>query len=244
MPNHVKNVVKMKGITALPLFTVDDDGEKFFDFNKMIPMPESLDIESGSMTDECIIYYLTGRCIKKIWELESEKIDLIRKLVRGDNAWLAQIWERACKKGAEVKEDREMYTKGRIYIDNHFKYGYTTWYDWCRTNWGTKWNAYEYSEIDADTIEFETAWNAPEPVMKKLAEMYPDIEIEHKWADEDMGHNSGCCTYYKGEVSGGYDETDNEAYAHYVECWGESECLYEEDGVWKRKTCEECKACY
>lgn len=51
MPNHVKNVVKMEGITNLPLF-VEEDGKRCFDFNKIILMPESLNIESGSMTDE------------------------------------------------------------------------------------------------------------------------------------------------------------------------------------------------
>ena len=56
MPNHVKNIVKMEGITKLPLFKTEyDEYEKrdvvCFDFNKIIPMPESLSIESGSMTD-------------------------------------------------------------------------------------------------------------------------------------------------------------------------------------------------
>jgi len=54
MPNHVKNIVKMEGITKLPLFKTEyDEYEKrdvvCFDFNKIIPMPESLNVESGSM---------------------------------------------------------------------------------------------------------------------------------------------------------------------------------------------------
>jgi len=61
MPNNVKNIVKMKGILNLPLFVMEDV-VKCFDFNKIIPMPKSLDIESGSMTKECIMYYLTNRC--------------------------------------------------------------------------------------------------------------------------------------------------------------------------------------
>ena len=40
MPNHVKNIIKMKGITALPLFTKkeDCDGKMVpaFDFNTII----------------------------------------------------------------------------------------------------------------------------------------------------------------------------------------------------------------
>lgn len=34
MPNHVKNVVKMEGITNLPLF-VEEDGKRRFDLIKL-----------------------------------------------------------------------------------------------------------------------------------------------------------------------------------------------------------------
>lgn len=49
MPNHVRNKVKMTGIANLPLFTTKTDEYTkeqftFFDFNKLIPMPESLNI--------------------------------------------------------------------------------------------------------------------------------------------------------------------------------------------------------
>lgn len=47
MPNHVANVIKMEGIKNLLLFSADDDGKQYLDFNKLIPMPESLNIESG-----------------------------------------------------------------------------------------------------------------------------------------------------------------------------------------------------
>lgn len=59
MPNHVRNKVKMTGIVNLPLFTTKTDEYTkeqftFFDFNKLIPMPESLNIESGSSEDVAI----------------------------------------------------------------------------------------------------------------------------------------------------------------------------------------------
>ena len=53
MPNHIKNIVKMKGVASLPLFT-DNNGSQEFDFNKLIPMPESLNMESGSIEDLAI----------------------------------------------------------------------------------------------------------------------------------------------------------------------------------------------
>lgn len=38
MPNYVRNIVKMKGIADLPLYN-ERPGEKYFDFQKLIPMP-------------------------------------------------------------------------------------------------------------------------------------------------------------------------------------------------------------
>ena len=48
-------------------------------------------------------------------------------------------------------------------------------------------------------MKFWTAWNAPHPVIEKLSEMFPDIEIVHEWADEDLGMNCGRRSYFQGE---------------------------------------------
>ena len=80
MPNHVKNVVKMEGITNLPLF-VEEDGKKCFDFIKIILMPESLNIESGSMTDECAMYYLTEKCTIPVGCLDAEKMKTAKGII-------------------------------------------------------------------------------------------------------------------------------------------------------------------
>lgn len=47
MANHVRNIVKMKGIASLPLFS--KEGALVFDFNKLIPMTEPLNPKAGSM---------------------------------------------------------------------------------------------------------------------------------------------------------------------------------------------------
>ena len=56
MPNYVTNVLTLHGdqtqIRAmLEAIQYDDLGIGSVDFNKIIPMPESLDIEAGSQTD-------------------------------------------------------------------------------------------------------------------------------------------------------------------------------------------------
>ena len=43
-------------------------------------------------------------------------------------------------------------------------YGKNNWYDWCISNWGTKWSAYGYEKdcdySNAEELRFLTAWAA------------------------------------------------------------------------------------
>lgn len=230
MPNHVKNIVKMEGITRLPLFT-EEDGRKHFDFNKIIPMPESLNIEAGSLETIAI-------------EAVMRKFDQVRFSFEKKN--YCRMSDDEFQRRIQGRNEEELEKIGLQYISNKVLYGATTWYDWCCDNWGTKWNAYENEQEDEDTISFETAWSNPEPVMLKLSEMYPDVTIEHWWADEDVGSNDGYRAYKGGKIVGGdYCEScSNEAYEIYIKCWGENDCLYQdEEGVWKHRDCDTCHGC-
>lgn len=93
--------------------------------------------------------------------------------------------------------------RGNLGPNERAEYGSDNWYDWCIANWGTKWNSYGYPEDhqynNDGKIQFLTAWSAPHPIMEKLSEMYPDIKLEHEWADEDIGMNCGRYVYYDGE---------------------------------------------
>ena len=79
------------------------------------------------------------------------------------------------------------------------------WYSWRSSadNWNTKWNAYGYKELPpyqpgSNEICFLTAWNRPEPVIRKLSAMFPDARLIHQWADEDIGQNVGEALYENG----------------------------------------------
>lgn len=236
MPNYVKNIVKMEGITKLPLFKTEYDNRdvKCFDFNKIIPMPESLDMESGSM--ESIAIEAVNRKLGQRRYSFQQKYSLP---TMSDEEYQQRLEN--CGKTEE-----ELLELGLQYITNKVRYGATSWYDWCCDNWGTKWNACSNEQEDGDTIIFETAWSNPEPVMLKLSEMYPEATIEHWWADEDMGNNDGYRVYQGGQiVAGDYcDSCSNEAYEVYIKCWGECECLYQdEDGLWQRYDCDTCHRC-
>lgn len=239
MPNHVKNIVKMEGITKLPLFETEyDEYEKrdvvCFDFNKIIPMPESLNVESGSM--ETVAIEAVNR------KLSQRRYDFQQAYSRPQMS--DEDYQQRLKNYGKTEE--ELLELGLQYIANKVRYGATSWYDWCCDNWGTKWNAYSNEQEDEDTIIFETAWSNPEPVMLKLSEMYPEATIEHWWADEDMGSNDGYRVYRGGEIVEGdyHDSCSNEAYETYIKCWGESQCLYQdEDGLWQHYDCDTCHRC-
>ena len=239
MPNHVKNIVKMEGITKLPLFKTEyDEYEKrdvvCFDFNKIIPMPESLNMVSGSL-ETLAIEAVNRRLSQRRYRFQQG----YSKRQMTDEEYRIRL-------ESHEKTEEELLELGLQYISNKVKYGATTWYDWCCDNWGTKWNAYSNEQEDEDTISFETAWSNPEPVMLKLSEMYPEATIEHWWADEDMGSNDGHRIYQGGQIiDGDYcDSCSNEAYEVYIKCWGESECLYQdEDGNWQHHDCDTCHGC-
>lgn len=141
MPNHVKNIVKMEGITKLPLFKMEyDEYEKrdvvCFDFNKIIPMPESLNIESGSMTDEAIIYYVTDKCTVPLRALGAEDKELVDKKVTNSfskDSWAKEVFIRALERAhyMPAQEKEEFYKKGKTYVSNIRNYWHATWYGWC-----------------------------------------------------------------------------------------------------------------
>ena len=105
-----------------------------------------------------------------------------------------------------VKGSEEFETEGREFDFNHFipqpenifrgnlgndeeKYckenGLPDWHTWNNANWGTKWNAVCDDEmaISVDGFPFEheynlrTAWAFPTPVIKKMIEMYPNLDF-------------------------------------------------------------------
>lgn len=62
MPNHVENIITLSGNEQeiqrmLEQIKSDEFGVGTVDFNKIIPMPESLNIEAGSRTDRGLRAY-------------------------------------------------------------------------------------------------------------------------------------------------------------------------------------------
>jgi hypothetical protein len=242
MPNHVQNVLYLvamdkEDIAELLNHVKSEDNP--FDFNTLIPMPESLDVEDGSyssLSHAVYTYKETGEIPQLLADYRQHRCEGMENALP-----MAEYVEQLLKNGEAD------YALGEKLYKNKELYGYATWYGWRIKHWQTKWNAYEVNVDEVEgTIRFQTAWSAPLPVIEKLASLFPKVTIRHIWSDEGIGNNCGEVSYVEGKEEYSYIPYDesNEAFKLYVECWGESNCLgLDEDGQYYHKTCEVCGVC-
>jgi hypothetical protein len=230
MPNHVTNILEFSHPSQVRINTImreiqyDDGDYGSFDFEKVIPKPATLNITSGGSQGDAINVYMSAINPDNedigIDKFDKKEYQKVKALVMGSERFFkptindTMTYEEVVKKSEEyfnrpsspfdekTADGHNLLTFGKLVIDNLVMYGCKDWYDWSCKYWGTKWNSYDSCPADSDStsISFNTAWAAPHPVIEKLAEMYPDIIITHKWADEDWGNNTGKCIYNDPEI--------------------------------------------
>ena len=162
MPNHITNVLEfdcspeefrkiaefLRGSPDRPLGHVD--------FNTLMPMPSSLDIEAGSRGDTGLRAY--REFLRHSAGLSKDAAEKLEKTYR-----------------ERFEEDPEIWDLGKQYYENIENYGAANWYDWCIRNWGTKWNAYDCAPVDPDScmLSFCTAWSGVPEMVTAISEQYP-----------------------------------------------------------------------
>lgn len=224
MPNYVATEIRVKGdkekLDQLVEAVSSNDGEyRAFDFNKIVPMPEELNISSCT-SGEWGMRYIILKSDKNYFLLSDEDRNFIKQFESHSEE--------------DIKYCLEY---GKKYLHNLSKYGHKTWYDWRSdpSNWNTKWNSCdsECSRIDDNEVmfTFSTAWSFCHPIVKKLSEMFPTLTIEAKWSDEDAGSNTGSIEIRnKVYIRENYpDDGSNEAYKLYKELWGCDDIVYDEE---------------
>lgn len=185
MPNHITNRLIIEGATEevakvfdfLKADKPDEAGNVVLvDFNKILPMPESLDVESSSdgIDGKQYLLGMSGNILE------------VHRYKESDHH----------KKMIEMREhnpDRfeRCLELGRKYLRNTADYGCSTWYEWRRRNWGTKWNAYDIEKLSDNSIMFNTAWSGVLGLICKLGEMFPAVTIKYDYADENISYNAG-----------------------------------------------------
>lgn len=211
MPNWVKNKLYFncsETIRKVLLKTIQADGEPLgsIDFNKLIPMPVTLNVEAGSRGEEG--YKLYKEYLDEVRYVSSEED---RKAIY--NSYLEKCGD-----------DPEQFELGKQYYENERDYGVKTWYDWRCENWDTKWNACdcEPKTIKDNYIVFNTAWSRVVPIISKLSTLFPDILFTYAYADEDLGYNCGMMTFQDGMIMEEVipDQGETSGYQLAAEVWG------------------------
>lgn len=213
MPNWVTNIITIKcpneNAEQVKRFLEGEGG--CFDFEKIVPPPPTMNMVSGSLTDQAIVAYISDNCTLP---LDNELMESAKDIGSSVGSRLQNHYERTKKIiekdgvdalydfGASSELKLTLYDAGKIYCENLMAYGALDWYDFNCNNWGTKWNACEACLIDESPTElsyqFETAWSMPFPIFCKLTEVFKDIEIKVEYADEDFGSNCGRITFSNG----------------------------------------------
>jgi hypothetical protein len=194
MPNWSRNKIVTTRKVAKKLYS----RKTGVDFNRVFPMPKSLNMEDGTTTDEAIVCFLTDKFTRPF----TDRHYLLIKEAKRGFLYLDKEYYQTCSSYIDLSDKKnlqKLYNTGKQCISNYAKYGAFTWYDWCCENWGTKWNASDTS-INVDrgevTIYFDTAWSLPMPVIEALCAMYPNDKLVAESEVED-GY------YYKFENQNG-----------------------------------------
>ena len=150
MPNYVYNTVRFSYKDMDKVKSLLGDG---FDFNRIIPMPESLNIVAGSVTSDAEAF------------LAGKVEELTKRYPEGGEKPKPEYFY-GCKQSPKNMAELEVFAD--IIKCNKFLYGHTDWYGWCNAKWDTKWNA---SSVcwDSNSVYFETAWCSPERVFVELS---------------------------------------------------------------------------
>lgn len=201
MPNHVTTRCLITGPadeimrfkTEMIGKDKDDSGEwTLLDFNKAIPMPDCLKTaEEGSVAQEGAALVLLrgeGGAPYATAGLYETRIKRIR-----EECGLPEPLKQPIDKvaAAYLALNPEYERQGRQRLANVAATGFASWYPWAIENWGTKWNSYSFEIVQEHRskleITFNTAWSFPEPVFRKIAELFPKLKFDCAAFDEGWG---------------------------------------------------------
>jgi hypothetical protein len=169
MPNYVTNILTITGKDedVEEVLRSIEGKEECITFQNIVPMPEELNNTRSPAPDVALA--ILKKCDNdrsKVAKYLKENVDTL-------------LGER---------------TETTMALIAFAKCGWTNWYDWSTTHWGTKWDASSQSKSDDGVITFDTAWSTPVQVMTALSKKFPKVVIRVEYADEDLGSN---CGYYE-----------------------------------------------
>lgn len=185
MPNHVTNKIEITSANAKEALEFMQSTDRQFDFNKIIPMLESLDIEESSLKDSAFVYALTDAYKDDKYAVPFHHRVFFGSIFNQFSDWSSEL-KRSQVDFERIKDDEtklnDFIELGKKVLENFNKFGCSSWYQWCPKNWGTKWNAYDIVEAE-NSIQFDTAWRSPIPVTDALIKKF-NLSCTFKAYDE------------------------------------------------------------
>lgn len=236
MPNWVRNRLIIDSdnyeeiINDLTLKT--EDGEREFDFNKIIPMPRTIEmIISGSITEMCKKLFRYSVKDKPEYDEYKSYFEKDKNEIQSDEEYKKLLEQclnyedtKFTSNGVERKklfnaEDNVLFY-GKTAYDNIRHYGVQDWYDWSMLNWGVKWNASQ-TLIDGNIIEFETPWDSVTLLMADIARKYPNAKFTYEFSEEQVAVYGGRYIFENGDVveGGHFEECSKEMYENAFSFW-------------------------
>jgi hypothetical protein len=191
MPNHVTQRLTITFPTpdAAKAFIREHVNEgNCLDFQSLIPKPEEYEGSSGLSG-----YGESVALLAAIMGGEGNSNALARALALNEFE-IAELPAELIQSYA-LKRAFEDPTLLKVGLQHRYlllKYGSGDWYDWCVDNWGTKWDAYSSDQNLSDdgltlTLQFDTAWGAPHPILHHLTAVYPALTFDYVAFDEGWG---------------------------------------------------------
>ena len=191
MPNWTDVTLRCDGLSNLPIFSTDDNGEKYFDYNKIVPMPEFTKNTISPVREDCVLNFLLKEnsledALAKFKDYGFELKDEYKNLSKEE---ILEKTDKTERFGiSELSPEISAYDLGKNYVTSHEETGSWNWYEWAYSNWGVKWNASD-CYLDGDTLSFMAPWGYPDKVFDKMAEMFPDKNFYAEIIYEDDFEN-------------------------------------------------------
>jgi hypothetical protein len=87
------------------------------------------------------------------------------------------------KKFKDLDDKAEKHNAKQKDWRTHIKGGFNQGgYEWCNSNWNTKWNANKVTlneSVDKEfNISFDTAWSPPKPIIVAMSKKFPSLEFD------------------------------------------------------------------
>jgi hypothetical protein len=154
--NKMKNQIK-------GLDEADQTRQIHIDFNKIIPMPETLDIEDNQTA-----------ALATIFSTRTSEVGINNQI----------------KSPMELNEKEfNLYLS---YLKNMYNHKYINWFQWRMIKWNSAWNAYNTKEV-GEAIQFTTRFSPSLNITLELSRQFKEIELIHGYIEKETESPGKVC---------------------------------------------------